>query len=260
MRFVQLTDLHLDPDEPTPRGVDVWGRARWAVSSIAATDPDCVIVTGDLALHRGTRRIYNAVRDLLAPLPADVLFLPGNHDDRTLFSEVFGRRYRVHENYPWLDRTVTVAGTTVVLLDSGDGRIEPPQLRWLSAVVHAHAAAARRGEAPMRLTVWTHHPLITGFHRYMDGNYPLANAEEVLTVLDGSRGDLPLTVLCGHYHAEDRRRRDGIEQLTTPAVYVQIDPEPEGFVPMPDGPGYRILDLAADGTAETAVVYGQDGG
>jgi 3',5'-cyclic-AMP phosphodiesterase len=257
VRIVQITDLHLDSDEPLPNGVDLRDHAEWALDEARRQEPDLVVLTGDLAFWMGTADTYREVARLLQGLAADSLVMPGNHDDRTLFAAAFGRRYRTTADYPWLDRQVNVAGTPMILLDSGDGVIDDRQLAWLEVVLGEYALAARRGEATRRLLLWTHHPVLTGFHRYMDANYPLRNAREVrdaMTAAIGTDG-LEVSVFCGHYHVEDVRREGAIHQYCTPATYLQIDPETTEFRIDHRTPAVRLIDLDPNGEMTTSVIY-----
>ena len=254
MRIVQITDLHLDLEERTPHGIDVWENARWAVATARDARPDLVVVSGDLALHYGSPELYAALPPLFAGLGCDYLLLPGNHDDRSAFGAAFGRRYALREDTPWLDRQVDAGGVPMLLLDSSAGRLEERQLAWVDAVLTARTAAAARGAGPPGVLVWIHHPVLTGFHRYMDGAYPLQNADAVRAVLTRHRRALSIELFCGHYHCEDSRV-DGIRQHTTPSTYMQIDPEPEEFRVLPGGPAIRIVDVDTAGAVETVVVY-----
>ncbi len=255
MKVAQITDVHVDTLERTPHGVDTWERARWACDAAAELDPDLAVITGDLGLHLGTIETYRELQELFEELPCDYLLIPGNHDQRGLFFEAFGRRYRTSPEYPWLDRRVEAGGTSMVLLDSADAMFHVPQLQWLDSLLAEEAGAARRGERPRRLLLWTHHPVITGFHRYMDAEYPLNNAQEVRAILERYAPDLDLFVFCGHYHCEDVQQWHGIHQYCTPATYVQLDPAAAGLSITEEGPALRVIDLPPLASLETVVVY-----
>ena len=236
-------------------GVDVWDNLRWAIDSASDMQPDLVVVTGDLALNWGTEEIYRAAASAFQRFGANVLYTPGNHDDRSLFREVFGRRYQLSEAHPWIDLSVEVAGIGQVLLDSGDASVSEQQLRWLDAVLHSRASAARRGESTTNTMVWTHYPLIKGFHRYMDANWSLANGSAVLDLLERYTGDLDISVFSGHYHCEHAELTSGVRHYVTPATYLQIDPSATDLQYSTLGPGFRLVDVSPVQHPETAVVY-----
>ncbi len=258
MRIVQLTDLHVDVKEPRPRDIPVWEHLEWALRSVAETGANAVLVTGDLAFRHGTRETYSELALWLDRLPCDYLVMPGNHDDRSVFADIFGRRYRTTDSAPFIDRHVDIGGVPMVMLDTGDGEVTVQQLLWLDSVLSSCAAAARTGQRTRYLTVWCHHPILTGFHRYMDANYPLAGAAEAKTILDAYAHDLDISIFCGHYHWESHLVRGGIHQYCTPSLYMQIDPTSETFLPHPIGPGYRVVEICPGDPLETAVVYRPD--
>jgi Icc protein len=203
----------------------------------------------------GTIETYHELRVLLDRLPCDYLIIPGNHDQRNLFADAFGRRYRATSDYRWLDRRVEVGGTTMILLDSADAELHPKQLQWLDSVLAEEAAAARRGEQGERMVIWTHHPIITGFHSYMDREYPLQNAQEARAILERYSGDLDLFLFCGHYHCESVQQQNGIHQYCTPSTYVQLDPSSRDLTITDEEPAIRVIDFPPLANVETVVVY-----
>jgi Icc protein len=240
--IVQLSDLHLDLDEPNPHGVDVWDNFAWALDTVATIDHDLILITGDLALREGSARTYRAIADNLTGRSLNALVIPGNHDDRTLFFEAFGRRYlRTGHGTSTLDASVHTGGTPIYLVDTQDGRISRMQLSWVDSRLDAHANAARRGEYSPRTLFAVHHPIICGFHRYMDQSFRLENAEDVVNVLSRYAGELDITILCGHYHIDHDTTLSGIRQLTCPSLYVQIDPGTDTFAVTSTIPGFRVV-------------------
>lgn len=143
----------------------------------------------------------------------------------------------------------------MLLIDSADGALADPQLAWLEAVLDSQLRAARRGSVPRVLPVWIHHPVITGFHAYMDASYPLRNADALRELFTRGGHDLRIILFCGHYHCEDQRSLGPLTQWTTPSLYSQIDPNSRELTILPAGAGLRIVRWADDEEIETAVVY-----
>ena len=77
--LAHLSDTHVRAgplaDEPTRGGYR-------ALARLMALDPqpDCVLITGDLADH-GERAEYEVARDMLATVDIPVHVIPGNHDN-----------------------------------------------------------------------------------------------------------------------------------------------------------------------------------
>ncbi len=242
MKIVQISDLHLDDIDRTPYGVDVWAHAEWAIDRALQARPDIVVITGDIALSMGNRATYTETVELFNRLDCEWHLIPGNHDDRALFPEIFG------EHYARPDDVATTHEVPMIFLDSADAVITDTQLHRLDHTLKRLGSARR--------IVWIHHPILTGFHRYMDADYRLQNAEEVRDLLARDGGET--FVFCGHYHWEHTCSYQNIVQYTTPSTYVQIDPTSPVFRKVPQGPAMRVIEISGRGPVETTVIYGSD--
>ena len=83
MRVVQITDLHLLPDNGSRLyGVDTMASLELVLEKIMELpEPaEAIIATGDLA-EDGSEESYARLRQRLARLGVPVYVLPGNHDD-----------------------------------------------------------------------------------------------------------------------------------------------------------------------------------
>jgi len=252
VRIAHATDFHLSVETPTPHNVDTWSAFDWSVGAAEEADADVLLVGGDLCFRVGEEGVYRRVADRLERFPGEWFVVPGNHDDRALFGPALGRRYAQRPDYRWLDRRVFVGGLPIVLVDSADGTLADEQIAWLDWTLADHERAVGEGRAPAILPIVVHHPIITGIHRYMDGAYRLTNAERVQEVLGKGRRTTPL-VLAGHYHcAAETHAPDGvgrIEQLVTPSLFVNINPEAHEFVQSGEPHAIRIVDLDDAGGA-----------
>lgn len=92
MLISHLSDIHLFAKESNSQLIrpDIAQALRCIVADIAAFEPaiDAVVLTGDLT-ESGTPEDYALLRQLLAPLSAKVLAIPGNHDLRSNFRQAF---------------------------------------------------------------------------------------------------------------------------------------------------------------------------
>lgn len=71
VRLVHISDLHC--------GERAGARLGAAIAAINALQPDCVVVTGDIA-HSGRRREFETAAAFLGALKSPVVGAPGNHD------------------------------------------------------------------------------------------------------------------------------------------------------------------------------------
>jgi 3',5'-cyclic AMP phosphodiesterase CpdA len=137
-----LSDPHLTGGGALHYGViDNDANLRRTLDRLAAVQPapQAIVFTGDLA-DRGEPEAYERIRAIVDPvaerLGAQVIWVMGNHDDRTAFrrgllDEHFGAAARP------VDRVDDVNGLRVITLDSTvpgyhHGEVAPEQLDWLA--------------------------------------------------------------------------------------------------------------------------------
>ena len=79
----------------------------------------------------------------------------------------------------------------------------------------------------------------------------VADADDFFEILD--RHDGVRGVLWGHVHQEIDRQRNGVRLLASPSTCVQFAPGCDSFKADDQPPGYRWLDLQADGGIDTGI-------
>lgn len=245
LRLLHITDTHLFARaEGRLRGVDTF-RTLARVLDHAAADsrpPDAILVTGDLSQDE-TPEAYERFRTLLSAPGTPVWCLPGNHDAPALMREVLcAPPFRV-------GGTIAAGNWCVTLLDSyvsGDngGRLAPGELEGLDAVLREN-----RGRHTL---VALHHHALPLNSRWLDA-LGLYNADELLAIIDRSRE--VRCVVAGHVHQASAVSRNDVQFLTTPSTCFQFLPCADNFAVDTRPPGYRWLDLMADGAVGTEVVW-----
>jgi Icc protein len=245
LRLLHITDTHLHADpEGRLRGVNTYQTFSRVLERAAADPrpPQAVLATGDLTQDE-TRGAYGHFRRLAAGLGAPVWCLPGNHDAPAFMEEALGE-------YPFRVRgTLVTDGWCVILLNSflaGDhgGRLAPAELEWLDAMLRQHHQA--------HVVIAVHHPPLRLGSRWLD-ELGLYNADDLLAIV--GRSPQVRCVLAGHVHQASDVVRDGVRYLTTPSTCFQFLPHSDTFAVDTRPPGFRWLDLHADGTIMTEVVW-----
>ena len=244
VRLTHLTDPHLYGGEgELLRGIPTLPSLEATLAHAQRRDwpPDAVLVTGDLvqddpAGYAHFRRVFSALR-----LP--VLCLPGNHDE----PEAMRRE---------LDcAPFTVGGAVdlglwrIVLLDS---TIAGSAAGRLSAQALATLQSALAGTPPRHALVCLHHHPVPMASRWLD-RVGLQNADEFFDVIDrhaNVRG-----IVWGHVHQSYDALRNGVRLLATPSTCAQFLPRSEQFAIDRRPPGYRTLELQADGSIVTDLVW-----
>ena len=238
LRLLQLTDTHLyGRVGDTLKGVDTAASLRFVLEHTRAqmASADALLATGDIAQDRSPEA-YRAFRSLLDGAGLPVFCIPGNHDDPpTMRAELDGDGFHYCH-------TVEAGGWVLPMLetcdgDRGGGRLGAGELERLDAVLRAHADRHA-------LVVLHHHPVPSGTP-WLD-TVGLDDAESFLEIIDAH--DNVRGVLWGHVHQHYDEDRGGVRMMGTPSTCFQF--ARGGNTSKVDGlgPGFRWLELYADGT------------
>lgn len=247
-KILQLSDLHpfADPDArlfgiPTRELLeDVLAHVQESGLRL-----DHVVVTGDHT-HDELPETYAAVRVLLEPFLDRLWLLPGNHDDRAVLRAAFGERIP-------LDGTARItfsfrAGDWLCLgLDThvpgaASGRIGADQVEWIRGQLDEHR--------PRAAVLFMHHPPVELGLAWLD-RIGLDDGQLLRDLLEAE--PRIRLVCCGHVHHESSSRVGAAEIVTVPSTGLQFSPKGDvaEFVTAP--PGYRLIELGADGYSTTVV-------
>ena len=244
LRVVQITDTHLNRIEGgTLLGLDTDFSLQQVLQRVLAERDsiDLVLATGDIA-DNGSEEAYRRARDYFSRLAAPVLWLPGNHDHAEVMAAVLGQRGE-------LQRTAETGHWQVLMLNSQipgavGGRLGAAELQTLRSCLQD---AARRSQ---HVLVCLHHQPVAMGSAWIDRQM-LADSEDFLALL--GQFDCVRGVLWGHVHQQLDRDYNGWQLMATPSSCVQFAPGSDGFKADDAPPGYRWLDLLADGRIETGV-------
>ncbi len=141
--LVHISDTHFaSPGQLVGDVVDAGERLSELLAGLEGTGvrPEAIIFTGDLA-DRGEAAAYRSLRAVVEPVAARigarVIWVMGNHDDRTLFRTDLLDAMTSDEPY---DHVVMLGGLRIIVLDTSvpgwhHGEIEPSQLQWLRTVL-----------------------------------------------------------------------------------------------------------------------------
>jgi 3',5'-cyclic-AMP phosphodiesterase len=243
-RIVQFTDLHLyGAADGRLRGVATLPALEAAIAATQAREApwEAVLLTGDLVQDDPAG--YAHVRRLFSTSPVPVYCIPGNHDEQGPMRAALGAQ------------PFQICGTArhgewlLVMLDSyqhgmAAGRLGEGELARLDAALAAHADRHA-------LVCLHHHPVASG-SRWLD-TVGLENGAALFEVLDRHRNVRVL--LWGHVHQAFDGERRGVRLLATPSTCAQFRPQSDGFAIDQRPPGYRWLELHADGRVDTGVVW-----
>ena len=248
VRLTHLTDPHLYGNEnELLRGIATLPSLEATLANAQRRDwpPDAVLVTGDLV--QDDRAGYAHFKRLLGALRLPVLCLPGNHDDPEAMR-------RALDCAPFVvGGAVDLGLWRIVLLDStipgsAAGRLSAESL---AALQSALAAAPQR-----HALVCLHHHPVPMESRWLD-RVGLQNAAEFFDMVD--RHPNVRGIVWGHVHQSYDALRKGVRLLATPSTCAQFVPHAEQFAVDRRPPAYRTLELKADGSILTDLVWVESG-
>lgn len=244
LHVVQITDTHLKRDAGGKLlGMDTDFSLQQVLELVQRErdNVDLVLGTGDISDH-GSEAAYVRAGDYFATLEAEVAWLVGNHDDGAAMARVLGGPdglNRVLESRHWL----------IVMLNSqipGEvgGELGADELMFLQSCLEY----AR--DKPLHCLVCLHHQPVPIGSAWIDEQM-VADHEAFFEMLD--HFECARAVLWGHVHQEVDIWRAGKRLLATPSSCVQFAPGSVNFKADDQPPGYRWLNLAADGSIDTGV-------
>ncbi|MBV7317050.1 3',5'-cyclic-AMP phosphodiesterase [Shewanella sp. NIFS-20-20] len=247
VRLVQITDPHLYAD---PHGHLLGVNTTKSLLSVLDTvrtnhdHVDFMLATGDISQDYSPES-YQSFAKLVTELGLPCHYLPGNHDDVHIMN--------LHLQGPNISghKRILVGNWQILMLDS-TVRGKPGGYLSDAEVTFIEQALALE---PQRhcLLVMHHNPVLTGA-AWLD-QHCLANGEQVLARCSqwaNVRG-----ILWGHVHQQIDKTfpsvSGNIQLMATPSTCIQFTPESDFFALDNLQPGYRLLDLNADGSMETHV-------
>jgi Icc protein len=232
--FAQITDLHIDTDDPDLKHVDSRANVLSVFDDIQKQNIEQIILSGDLSESKsGLSWLLNEINK--RKFRYEIIL--GNHDDRQLYTE----EKILSDTKIYYSRRSD--GFLFLFLDSSENLIDPEQLVWIDEQL-SHASED--------VIIFVHHPVLDCGDSIMDKRFPLENREEVSKVL--IKSNKKISLFCGHYHREEIVRYGNIIQFLTPSVLYQIKKYSSKIEIEGEAIGYRVLSTD-NGKYETQVKY-----
>lgn len=204
---------------------------------------DLVLATGDIA-QDASEKSYANFLEIIASLNSPFRWIPGNHDNATVM-------HRIAEGTDANEKTAQLNNWLIVLLDSSilgqvHGKLAKTELKFLTSVLRA----AEKDDSIDHCLITLHHNPVPGNSAWMK-DIGLENGEEFFQAIKTSKK--VRCVLYGHIHQELDFEHEGVRCLCTPSTCIQFKPNVTSFSLDRVNPGYRSLQLFADGSIESIV-------
>ncbi len=241
--LIQISDAHLTGSGTLFAGVRPRDNLVAGLSYLAdsGVEPDAIILTGDLA-DAGEEACYEDLADVLATASfaadAEVIFVPGNHDQRPAF-----RKYLLNQapNGEPVNQIHWRRGLRIISLDSSvpghvAGHLSDHTLSFLRDALREPAADGT--------VVALHHPPIPSPIGPM-AEVMLENPHALSDVIGGT--DVRL-VLCGHNHHEGSGALASIPVWASPSIAYRSNVlNRRSYEPM-IGSALSVINLSDTGT------------
>lgn len=241
IRILQLTDFHVFAHRAERlKGIDTCSSLETVVQHVLDSGVafDHVIVTGDHT-HDELPESYLFAKRQLQRLTDHWWQVPGNHDDRRVLRSVFSNvsgagdeQVRFHfDSESW-----ACVGLDSHVPGSVSGRIEASQIDWLRTILLNFKA--------QRVALFLHHPPVDIQSEWMDqigleGRELLAEVVQTDTRIQ--------LIVCGHVHHDFRSQLHQATVMASPSTGIQFDPIGATPTFTSQAPGYRLIELSADG-------------
>lgn len=239
LKILQISDPHLSADGQTlQQGLNTDQTLQWVLEqSLLNFQPDLIVVTGDISQH-GFENSYLRMKSYLDKLGLAHVWLPGNHDDRSLMEKVAPAQ---------MQRSYTVGDWLLLCIDSHvpgkvGGEIADTELEAVR-----RALSAARGRPVLAFT--HHHPVTIGC-KWLDGQQ-IANGAELIHLL--AEYPFAKALSFGHIHQQFEAQYETLRLLGNPSTWAQFKPGQDDFCLDDSLPGWRTFKLYPDGTMETEV-------
>jgi len=235
---LHITDLHLFAEQGRELLGVVTDASLEAVLDLALAEatPDALLVTGDVT-QEGDAGAYQRASDIVAQrFSGPSLWLPGNHDLGAVMQAAG----------PGMDR-LELGDWLIIAVDTHvdgevSGHIDAAEFECLEGLL-------TRAKAP-HVLVCGHHPPVPVGTSWLDTQV-IDNAAQLLAMLE--RHERVYGYLFGHIHQAFEAMHGRLRIIASPSTCFQFEAGSEQFAVSGLSPGYRWLNLRADGSIETTV-------
>lgn len=253
MRILQLTDLHLfgEPKDCLLK-INTFDTLQEVIKDIknkaisqgegADLLPDLVVVSGDISQDYSASS-YEFAENAVAQFKCPIFVIPGNHDDPNLFKSILGSSKRVST-----DKVINLNNWRIISLNTQiPGRIAgflfPDEIHFLEKELKANQS--------IPTVIFMHHHVLPISCDWLN-RINLLNGRIFLEKIE--QYENVKLVVCGHVHQEVEAWYKNIHFFSTPSTCFQFAKNSKKFKLDTLMPGYRWLELGADGVYTTEVI------
>jgi Icc protein len=242
--ILQLSDLHiLAEPEDKMLGINTehYFHACLEQAVVEKQHFDLILLTGDLA-QKPTPASYRRILARIEAYKTPCICLPGNHDDYELMQQILNTDRINCRKQVFLDNWQLISLNSQIPGKPG-GRLPKGELAFLENCLTENPG---------------HYALIAVHHHCLETKSPwmdtmiIENSQEFLAIA----GKYPQVkvITTGHIHQVMDIKTASLRVLGVPSTCFQFVPESSEFGVNDTAPGYRLIELYADGRVESEVV------
>ena len=244
MKIIQISDLHLYESVHTLMDMGSYSapfsteksfqQVRTAIIQ-QQNNAELIIVSGDIA-EQPSQKTYQRIAPLLQQLPAPYYCIAGNHDHSEDMKQYLHTvEYLDHDNW------------RIIFLDTSkphcsEGYLSSFALQQLESYL----------QTQHHVLIAMHHHPIPIHSQWMD-NLCLQQPEAFLQILQ--RYSHIKAVIFGHIHQAFDEIHHNIRYLGTVSTCIQFYPHQDDMLFSSQPPGYREINLQADGSITTTIHF-----
>lgn len=242
--LLQITDMHIlpGPDEAL-LGIDTEHYFHAVLEHAFANNQhfDLILVTGDLAQDpcpSSYLRILNSLEARNTPC----VCLPGNHDNYELMQQILNTSLINCRKQIFLENWQLICLNSQIP-DAAEGRLSNQELLFLEDCLSSK---------PERYAlIAVHHHCLKTNSPWMD-TMMIENSRELWEIIDKYPQVKAITT--GHIHQVMDISPASVRVLGAPSTCFQFTPDSKTFSVETTAPGYRLIQLYADGRLETDII------
>jgi Icc protein len=241
--ILQLSDLHvMQASEGRLLGIETERYFHACIEQAFAEQRhfDLILLTGDLAQEPCTET-YQRILTRLEIYKTPCVCLPGNHDDYEMMLQVLNTDSVNCRKQVFLGNWQVVSLNSRIPNDPG-GRLESGELDFLENCLS--------NNPERNALIAVHHHVLPTNSPWMD-TMIIDNSWELLALVDKFPQVKAITT--GHIHQVMDVWKGTLRVLGAPSTCFQFTPATPKFSVDDTAPGYRLLELYADGRIETGV-------
>ena len=204
--LIQISDCHID-NNPQSTGLNAHNNLTRIIDKITSISTDALLISGDLT-HNGSLSSYQTLKQMLAPIQAQLFVIAGNHDNQANLKTIFGTQ---------LFERFSLGNWEVISVDS----VRPNQTSgYISqAALGKLDKLLQQSSAKYNLLV-LHHPIVP-MNSSWDDALSLENPEELFALL--SKYPKIQAVLFGHAHQAAEFKQHNLKIISCPSTALQFD-------------------------------------